>query len=82
MAQDFIKLTHPDQLGFTSIKKEVFNSIAFIACLDEKLAVCEKKSKNIFQKNFSGTFVHPFEEYNPPGNYRPSIPSIQNESSA
>ncbi len=44
MAQDFIKLTHPDQLGFTSIKKEVFNSIAFIACLDEKLAVCEKNS--------------------------------------
>lgn len=44
MAQDFIKLTHPEQLGFTSIKKEVFNSIAFIACQDEKHAVCEKNS--------------------------------------
>lgn len=44
MAQDFIKLTHPEQLGFTSIKKEVFNSIAFIACQDEKRAVCEKNS--------------------------------------
>jgi uncharacterized alkaline shock family protein YloU len=44
MAQDFIKLTHPEQLGFTSIKKEVFNSIAFIACQEEKNAVCEKNS--------------------------------------
>ena len=44
MAQDFIKLTHPEQLGFTSIKKEVFNSIAFIACQEEKHAVCEKNS--------------------------------------
>lgn len=44
MAQDFIKLTHPEQLGFTSIKKEVFNSIAFIACQEEKYAVCEKNS--------------------------------------
>lgn len=44
MAQDFIKLTHPEQLGFTSIKKEVFNSIAFIACQDEKRAICDKNS--------------------------------------
>jgi len=44
MAQDFIKITQAEQLGFTSIKKEVFNSIAYIATQEEKRALCEKNS--------------------------------------
>ena len=43
MAQEFIKLTHPNQLGFTSIKKDVFDSIAFFACREEQRAQCESR---------------------------------------
>jgi len=43
MPQEFIKITHPNQLGFTSIKKDVFDSIAFFACREEQRAQCESR---------------------------------------